>query len=103
MAAASTGLAVTIIYYKAELRRRKRSSRRVLEKLDEADRNVTIAVQETRQPATFENIARRLQETSPEAMTTEELERRLKELEKTKIIRASTYSLNDEPLRIWKT
>jgi len=99
----STGLAIAIIYYKVEARKRKRSSQSAIEKLNKSDRDVVKAVQETKQPATLENIARTLQETSPETIMTEELERKLEELEKTKIIRTSTYSLDDAPLRIWKT
>lgn len=98
----STVLAATIIYYKVEAGRRKRSSQSAIEKLNKSDRDVLKAVQKTKQPATLENIARTLQETSPETIMGEELWRRLRELEKTRMVRASTYNLDDEPLRIWK-
>jgi DNA-binding HxlR family transcriptional regulator len=65
--------------------------------------SMTIYCQDSKKPATLENVAATLQKSTEEKITTEQLEQRLQELEKTGIINSSVYSQNDEPIQTWKT
>jgi exosortase len=102
-AATSIALALTLFYYEAEARKRRKASLTATAKLTSSSRDIVEAVQKTKKPATLENLAATLQKSTGQKPTTEQLERRLQELEKTGIIKASVHSQNDEPVQTWKT
>ncbi len=102
-AATSIALALTLFYYEAEARKRRKASLTAAAKLTSSSRDIVEAVQKTKKPATLENLAATLQKSTGQKLTTEQLERRLQELEKTGIIKASVHSQNDEPVQTWKT
>lgn len=102
-AATSIALALTLFYYEAEARKRRKASLTAAAKLTSSSRDIVGAVQKTKKPATLENLAATLQKGTGQKPITEQLERRLQELEKTGIIKASVHSQNDEPVQTWKT
>jgi exosortase len=101
--ATAIAIALTIIYYEVEARKRKETSLIATGKLTNSSREIVKAVQKSKKPATLENVAATLQKSTEEKITTEQLEQRLQELEKTGIINSSLYSRNDEPIQTWKT
>lgn len=96
-------LCLTIIYHEVETRKRRKASIIATGKLASPSREIVKAVQETKKPATLENVSATLRKTVAHRITTEQLEQRLGELEKNGIIRSSVYSRNDEPVQTWKT
>lgn len=96
-------LCLTIIYYEVEAGKRRKASLVASGKLASPSREIVRAVQETKKPATLENVAVTLRKSVAQRMTTEQLRQRLAELEKRGIIRSSVYSLDDGPLQTWKT
>jgi exosortase/archaeosortase family protein len=96
-------LCFTIVYYELETGKRRKASMVATGKLASPSREIVKAVQETKKPATLENVSATLRKTVAQRMTTEQLEQRLGELEKRGIIRSSVYSRNDEPVQTWKT
>jgi len=95
-------IALAIIYYEVEARKRKETSLIATGKPANSSREIVKAVQKSKKPATLENVAATLQKSTEEKITTEQLEQRLQELEKTGIINSSVYSQNDEPIQTWK-
>jgi len=103
LATTAIAIALTIIYYEIEARERKETSLTAIGKLTSSSREIVRAAQKLKEHATLENIAATLQKSTEEKITTEQLEQRLRELEKTGIINNSVYNQNDEPTQIWKT
>jgi leucyl aminopeptidase len=101
--ATAISLCLTIIYYEVETGKRRKASIVATGKLASPSREIVKAVQETKKPATLENVSATLRKTVAQRMTTEQLEQRLGELEKRGIIRSSVYSRNDEPVQTRKT
>jgi exosortase/archaeosortase family protein len=101
--ATAISLCLTIIYYEVETGKRRKASIVATGKLASPSREIVKAVQETKKPATLENVSATLRKTVAQRMTTKQLEQRLGELEKGGIIRSSVYSRNDEPVQTWKT
>jgi exosortase/archaeosortase family protein len=103
LTATTIAIALTIIYYAVETRKRKETSLIATGKLTNSSREIFKAVQKSKKPATLENVAATLQKSTEEKITTEQLEQRLQGLEKAGIINSSVYSQNDEPIQTWKT
>jgi len=101
--ATTVAIALIIIYYAVETRKRKETSLKAARKLTDSSREIVKAVQETKKPATLENIATTLQKSTEQKITEEQLEQMLRELEKADIINSSVYNQNDEPTQTWKT
>jgi exosortase len=99
--ATSMALAATIIYYEAETRKTRKSTQLATEKLTSMSREIVKAIQETKKPATLQNIASTLQKNTGQTMPLEQLEHKLQELENTGIIRSQIYNKNDTPLHTW--
>lgn len=99
---ATIALAATLVYYVAEARRTKKTNLIAARKLADSSREIVLAVQKTR-PATLENLAATIKTSTKEKISKEQLEQRLRELEKTGIIRSSVQSFNDVPMQTWRT
>jgi hypothetical protein len=96
-------LCLTIIYYMVETRKRRRASIVATGKLSSPSREIMKAVQETKKPATLENVSATLGKTVAQRMVVEQLEQRLRELERRGMVRSTVYSRNDEPIQTWET
>ncbi len=102
-AALSAALVATAIYYAAETRKRSRRSLIAISKLNTLDAAIVEALRTTRKPVTLTNLAETFQKNTGQNMPVEQLETKLRELEKLGIIRSQVSSQNNAPIQTWKT
>lgn len=101
-AATVTALAMIIVYYGVEARKRRAECLSAGEKLAKTNREIVDAIRRIKEPTMLENIAKTLREITGQEITNEQLQHRIDELEKTGIIRSAIYNQNDEPIQTWK-
>lgn len=101
---ASTSLVAIIILYELEIKKQRRTNRKIYGKLSIPNKQLVNNIQEvekTKLP-TLDKITAYYQ-TTQESHTEAEILHNLKELEITGIIRSYIANEQDEPIRVWKT
>lgn len=101
-AATSIAFVVTLFYYTAETRRRRKERLAAVSKLNALDAEIVKALQTTRRPVTVGNLMAELQKKTGQTITLEKLDQNLTELENVGIIESQVSSQNNRPIQTWK-
>jgi exosortase/archaeosortase family protein len=106
LAAITTALLVPVTFlYALEKRKQRKANAEAYRKLAKPNRQIIEAIVETEKssPPTLDAIATAHKNRTGEPIEEEKLLHKLRELEKTDIIRGDIANIGDEPTMIWKT
>ncbi|MDH5483580.1 MAG: exosortase/archaeosortase family protein [Candidatus Bathyarchaeota archaeon] len=106
LAAITTALLVPVtVLYALERRKQRKANAKAYKKLAKPNKQIIDAILETEKnaPPTLEAIATTHKNRTGEPIEEEKLLHKLRELEKTDIIKGDIANIRDEPTMIWKT
>ena len=105
MAAAITTLVIAIaVFYLFELNKRKQANRILYQKLSQPNQQLISIIQKTQKATipTLNNIEETYRRTTGDAITIDQLEQKIVELEKTGIVKSRIISNQDQPTQTWR-
>lgn len=105
MAAATTTLVIAIaVFYLFELNKRKQANRILYQKLSQPNQQLISIIQKTQKTTipTLHNIEETYRRTTGDTITTNQLEQKIVELEKTGIIKSTIINNQDQPTQTWR-
>jgi hypothetical protein len=103
-AATITGLTILVALYIFDVRRQKKASLNVYQKLGTKEQQLVTTVREIQKTGipTLYRITETYNKNSGAMLTTEQLQQKLVDLQKTNVIQSVTRSDRDEPVKTWK-